>query len=234
MRIKYILGTACGLGLACLVNAQPVPTTPPPATQTSPAQPAGGKVTPNTAYAFPEPLYSRADVGKALNLTQDQITRLGTADEKVRELYREQYSKLGTFSDPERLARIEQLNRQFSTEWNKNAADIFNADQRTRYQQLQQQYGGFSTLMDPDVQRRLTLTPEQVKSLGDNVSWDTLQLNEVKKAAAADAAKARQQYQDYWKQRQERFDRLLTAEQMKAWREMTGDPFSFTGAIPPP
>ena len=229
MRIKYILGTACGLGLACLVNAQPV--RPRPRLPRRLAGPAGRReVVPNTAYAFPEPLYSRADVGKALNLTQDQITRLGGVNSRCgtlpRAVQQARHVQRPGAAGPHRAVELAVL-----TEWNKNATEIFNAEQRTRYQQLTQQYGGFSTLMDPDVRKRLNLTPEQVKSLGDNVSWDTLQMNEVRRAAAADRAK---QYQDYWKQRQERFDKLLTPEQMKAWREMTGDPFSFTGAIPPP
>jgi len=236
MRIKYTLGLSCGLAFACVAGAQSPPVGPgtsPPNTQVSPAQPPGGKVTPNTAYAPPAALYSRGDIGKSLNLTQDQITRLGAADAKVRELYREQYSKLGTFSDPERLARIEQLNRQFLNDWNKNAADIFNAEQRTRYQQLNTQYRGFDALMDPDVQKQLNLTPEQVKNLRDNAAWSTTQFDTINRMGATDATRATQQYNDYWKARQERFDRLLTPEQQKAWREMTGDPFTFQPMFTP-
>jgi hypothetical protein len=236
MRIRYTLGTVCGLAFACFADAQPVPTTPPPNTNVSPGQPQPGKNPPATAIAYPTPfsLYSRADVGKSLNLTQDQITRLGGVSDKVQQLYRDQYSKLGTLSDAERAARVQELNRQFTAEWNKNAADIFNAEQRLRYEQLNRQYGGFSTLMDPDVQRRLSLTPEQLKNLNDNMAWDMQQIRAARAAVAADAAKGATATADYWRARQERFDRLLTPEQMKEWRSLTGDPFTFTGAIPPP
>jgi hypothetical protein len=127
--------------------------------------------------------------------------------------------KLGALNDAERFTRTQELNRQYNADWNKGAADIFNDTQRGRYQQYNYQYGGFNTLNDPDVQKRLNLTAAQVKDLRTHSDWGNQQLQDVNTGTQA--------YRDYWTAHQERFNKFLTADQQKAWREMSGEPYAF-------
>jgi hypothetical protein len=222
MRLAYSLGL--GLVLASLVGAQtPVnPTNPQPTTG---RQVPEGKAVP--VQTLPPPLFQMSDVNKALQLNQEQINRLNGVTEKVRKQYAPQLEKLATLSEADRFARVQELNRLYSADWAKSAADIFTDQQRLRYLQLTQQYGGFSTLMDPEVQKRLNLTPEQVGSLRDHLQWSQRQIGTINTLGATNSTKGTQQYEMYRKQYLDRFNKLLNAEQQKAWREMTGEPYSF-------
>ncbi len=50
---------------------------------------------------------------------------------------------------------------------------------------------------------------------------------DIERVGATDPIKARQMYTEYWKTRQERLNKYLTAEQQNIWLEMIGDPYSF-------
>jgi hypothetical protein len=215
MCFKYVLGLVAGLALTTSISAQ-----------TTPIQPT--KITPPVQpNLYPNSLYQMNDVGKSLNLTPNQINNLNKLTNKVQAQYRDNFTKVTSLSDIERPVRLQQLNQQYITDWNKGAQDIFNNDQRIRYQQLNHQYGGFNTLNDADVQKRLNLTPGQLKDLNDHVEWNNQQLQGINRMGATDAAKGTQMYQDYWKERQERFSKFLTPEQQKAWLDMTGEPYTF-------
>ena len=246
MSYRYPIGLATSLALVTLAGGQTPPpgvspgTTPPNSgTQTQPIVPkptGGAKINPSPTGAtnlYPPTLYRMNDVGKSLNLTQEQLTRVNAATDKVQQQYRDQFGSLSTLNDAERFARQQELNRLYAADWNKATADVFNADQRLRYQQLTQQYGGFNTLYDPEVQKRLNLTPEQVKNLRANVDWSTGQYTTLTAPGDVDAARRAAQYAEYRKQYEDRFNRLLTPEQQKTWREMTGEPYTFQPPFPP-
>jgi hypothetical protein len=210
MRLSPALALAGGLALSAPAFAQ-----------TNPAAPAV------SANPYPTPLYRMTDVGKSLNLTPDQVTRLNTLTDQTQAQFRSDYTKAAGLAEAERMVRMAELNRQYNTAWNKAAAGVFNDAQRARYQQFNYQYGGFNTLSDPDVQRRLNLTPEQVRNLNEHAAWSDRQWQDVQRAGAADPTKGTQAYRDYWTARQERFNKFLTPDQQKAWREMAGEPYTF-------
>lgn len=188
------------------------------------AQPAK---TAASTIPYPQPLYRQNDVGKSLNLTPEQTTKLNSITEATQARYRNDYEKLGSLNETERYSRIQELNRQYNADWTKSSRDVFNENQRNRYQQLNYQYGGFSSLSDPDVQKRLNLTADQVKNLQEHSNWSSQQLQDINRTGASDAAKAGQLYRDYWTARQERWNKYLTPEQQKVWNEMAGDPYTF-------
>jgi hypothetical protein len=144
--------------------------------------------------------------------------------EQTQAQYRNNYNKLNA---SERAARAQELNQQYFSDWNKGAENILNQNQRLRYQQLNYQYGGFNALSDPGVQKRLNLTAAQMRELRANSDWSNEQIQEINRMEAANPTKASQMYSNYWKQRQERFDKFLTPEQQKEWRDMTGEPYAF-------
>jgi hypothetical protein len=209
---KFLYGTVAGLALANAISAEP---------------PQPGKIQPAPTTAYPTSLYRMNDVSKSLNLTPDQTTKLNKLTDQTQTHYRDDYAKLGTLNDADRFTRTQELNRQYNTDWNKGAGDIFNDTQRGRYQQFNYQYGGFNTLYDPDVQKRLNLTPAQVKDLRTHSDWSNQQVQDINRLGATDATKGTQAYRDYWTQHQERFNKFLTADQQKGWREMSGEPYAF-------
>src|SRR5262245_16004382 len=143
MRFKSLLGLSCGLMLASGLSAQTTAPTP------APAQQPAGTVQPPATNMYPPALYPRNDISKALNLTPQQINQLNDVTNTVQGQYSAQYGNLNALNDAERFARMQELNRQYYTDWNKRAAEIFNAEQQFRYQQLNYQYGVFNTFYDP-------------------------------------------------------------------------------------
>ncbi len=230
MRLQYVLGLACGLALTnavpgtnCAARSKTRSNPPPQTGQTQPAQ----------TNLYPPALYRMNDVSKSLNLTQDQINSLNKLTEQTQARYRDSYNKINTLNDADRYARTEAINREYYGDWNKGARDIFNAEQRTRYQQLNYQYGGFHSLNDPDIQKGLNLTPDQLKNLRQSADWSSQQLQEINRIGVTDPDKGTKLHREYWQQHQERFNKFLTLQQQKAWREMTGEPYTFQPTFTP-
>src|SRR3954452_8901742 len=98
MRGNYALGLALGLMLAGAAGAQQPPGQPNP---------------------YPPALYRMGDVGKALNLNQEQVNRLNAVTDKLQAQYNAQYGKLNSLNDAERFARTQELNRQYYCDWMK-------------------------------------------------------------------------------------------------------------------
>jgi hypothetical protein len=241
MRRQYLLSLATVLALTAALSAQqPIRrvyqqpnTTPTPNGNLNllePEQPAQPVYRPSP---YPAPVYRMNDVSSALKLNQEQITRLNTLTDRTQEHYREKYSDLDTVKEADRWARRQELNRQYSTDWAKGARDIFTPEQWNRYQQLNYQYGGFNSFYDPDVQKRLNLTPEQVKNLRESADWSNRQYDEIMRLGATDRDRAMERYRDYQKAHDERFNKFLTPEQQKTWREMTGERYTFQPMFPP-
>lgn len=176
---------------------------------------------------YPPSVYRMNGVGKALDLTPDQFNRLDkmTTDSQAR--FAQEFQKLGTLPINERLQATRALQQRYQADWNKAARDVFNENQFNRYQQLRYQQGGFETLNDPEVQKRLNLSNQQMRDLIDATAWARMQQAELLRLNPTERDRVNRAYTDYQRELQTRFQRFLTPEQMRTWREMTGEPFQF-------
>jgi hypothetical protein len=222
----------------------PKPPTTPPSTVapkvTPPVAPSlGGKtsrpVSPSLGGPADPPLappfYSRPDVTRSLELTDRQLGQLNTMTQTVQSRFQDRFGQLRDMTEAQRAARALELNRAFATDWMAGARDVFNEAQLNRYQQLQLQYGGFSSFTSPDVQRRLQLTDLQIKALPDSIKWNDAEMRGV--LAAPDQVLANKLYGDYLQEAQERLAQWLTPEQMRTWKDMTGSRFEFLPILSP-
>jgi hypothetical protein len=219
MRFQEIATFTLTVGLAAYSQGQT-----PPANR--PIQP--GPVPYNTVHP---PLYRMNDVAQTMNLTPQQITQLNQLTDKTQITFRDRYNQVGTLPEAERAARIQELNGQYRSEWTNGARGIFNDNQLSRYQQLHYQYGGFNTLNDPTVQRRLNLTPEQRTALNENLNWSAQQQASLDRLTGVERENA---YRTYQTDQQRRFSQYLTPEQLRTWREITGEPYTFQPILPGP
>jgi hypothetical protein len=211
---SYVLGAV--FGSAALVFAQnPQPTQ-------------------NQVAVPPVALYSMADVARSLEINDRQRERLDRLTQQTLRDFQPRYNRLGDVAEAERAARTAELNRQYETALLKGSRDILDEKQANRYQQLYYQNGGFYTLNDPDVQKRLNLTDAQRKSLRESIDWSDKQMQEINRTGGKDKERAAQLYRDYRRLYDERFNKTLTAEQLKTWQEMTGEPYTFQPVFVPP
>jgi hypothetical protein len=214
MRCASVFGFTVVLGLATSGLAQ-APAQPPPA----------------QTYPYPPSLYQSPDVAKSMRLTAEQVNKLNQISELAQTRFRTNYDKL---TEEERTRQIQALNREYTADWSRGARDVFNDDQMARYRQLHLQYGGFNSLTDPEVDKRLKLTDQQRINLREYMEWSDKQFQDINKVGATDRDKGTTLYRDYQKEYQGRFNKLLTQDQQKAWREMTGEPYNFAPAFVAP
>ncbi len=221
MRLRFFAGLVVAGAMATWATAQ----SPTPA---QPVQPVAPQTNP-----FPAPIYQMNGVNKSLNLTDKQIEQLNKVTNQTQEHYRPNYEKLGNLTEAERWAKTQELHREYNTDWTKGARGVLDDNQLSRYQQLQWQYGGFNSLYEPDVQKQLHLTDEQLRSLRAQIDWNNQQMQDINTLGATDREKAMQAYGDYRKQHDERWNKYLTPEQQKTWTKMTGEAYQFQPAFPP-
>jgi hypothetical protein len=212
-----------GVAIAALIVAETSAQTGVPA-----KTPATSKNPP--ALAPPPPIYRVDGVPRVLTLRERQLEQLNAITERLQSQYQSQYERLASAPERERQARQMQLDREYTAAWLKGATDILDAQQLSRYQQLQLQYGGFATFNDPAVQKQLNLTEAQLKQLSDAMLWSNEQTQNIMRQAQTDATRARDAYSEFLRTRQQRLNDILTTEQRRSWSEMTGEAFPF----PPP
>jgi hypothetical protein len=246
MRIPLALGVVWILSASGAVSAQTqpftnTPTNPPPAGALG-AQTGGstevtglqnGRSTGLGANVYPSTIYQMGDIGRSLNLTPTQISGLDQLTTATQKAYRDRFNTVMALPESERATRMDELNRQYATEWHKGARNIFNENQYSRYQQLIHQYGGFHSLTNPEIQKQLDLTPTQLRDVVEQRNWSNRQVQEINRVAATDPAKATQMYRDYSKQLTERMNSFLTPMQQQVWAQLTGEPYSFQANFGP-
>jgi hypothetical protein len=195
--------------------------------------------TPATTAAMPPPLFRMDDVSRALTLNDRQLTQLNTMTQRLQQQYQAQYDRISSLPVNQQSNRLMELNREYANTWLGGAKDFMNPNQLSRYQQLQIQYGGFSSFNDPAIQKGLNLTDAQLKQLNDALTWSNTQTQDIMKLAQTDPARARAAYVDFNSAYQQHLVDILTAAQQRQWSQMTGDPFPFpppfgTGGTTPP
>ena len=220
MRLRTLLALAGSLAFLATAAAQ-APTTQP----AQPPRPQQGQ--------FPTPLYRMNDVSKSLNLSQNQLSQLNDMTGKVQSQFQRDFQRLNSLPERDQAAQRQQLLQQYGAAWTKSARDIINEQQLNRYNQLNLQYQGFDALLnDPMVQNRLNINADQQKQLRDSATWSQQQLQDINRRAASDRDAATRLYQDYWKDRQSRFNKILNDQQMRTWQQLTGNSYNFQPNFP--
>jgi len=89
------------------------------------------------------------------------------------------------------------------------------------------QLGGFNSFFDLDVQRSMNLTEVQRAELHKNSDWSERQLREINRVRVNNPARADDLERDYLQSYNERLNKSLTPEQLRVWRNVTGQRFEF-------
>ena len=168
-------------------------------------------------------LYQNADIRRSLNLTDDQFTRLNSANDQLRQRYLEQSGRLNSLPTAERAAEIQKLQAGLRDDFYRSAAGIFTPEQLQRYRQLDYQNQGLNAFANPEVRRNLNLTDEQVRKLQEFQAQTTAQ-----SAATNSSPAGRDSSTPYPIFREPTFGRtsaVLNPEQREAWLKMLGEPY---------
>jgi hypothetical protein len=189
-----------------------------------------------------QPLFFNPDVRRTLSITEQQFGRLSDAFNQAQTRFQNDFNQLSTLNERDRLARIADLNRSFNDAVMQGAQDVFTQQQLARLQQLQLQSRGLDVFNDPAIQQQLNLTQAQLNDLRA-LNTDFNRQVDLLRRATANNRPALEQFNTLQQQMQQRMNTVLTEPQQRAFRGLTGDPFTFvpdfartpgTGVIPNP
>jgi hypothetical protein len=182
-------------------------------------------------------LVQNESVQKELKVDTGQATKLKEAVTKVQDQHKDDFAKLRGLSQEDRRAKGEELSQTVSEETLKAVSGILNEDQTKRLKQIDLQQAGVRAFSRPDVQLALKLTDEQKDALKTIAEDLAKQQRELFQGGRGQGGAGRGQsggrgqggggdrVAALRKESLDRVQKMLTAEQKKTWKELTGAAF---------
>jgi Spy/CpxP family protein refolding chaperone len=176
-------------------------------------------------FGGPGMLLGNPGVQKEIKLTEDQTKKLEEFNKKL-EPKRQEAREAFMNMDREKGQEIQ---KEIATETEKFMKDTLTADQVKRIKQIQRQTMRAGAFADAEVAKELKLTDEQkddIKKINEDLG---AQMKEAFTGVDFQDQEARtaaqKKVQGIQKEGMEKITKLLTPEQKKAWKELTGEPF---------
>jgi hypothetical protein len=197
-------------------------------------------------------LISNEAVQKELKMDKDQADKATEAVKKVRDKHADDFTKLRDVPQEERRAKTQELMKTVNDETLKAVGEVLKPEQLTRLKQIELQRASFAAFSRADVQEALKLTTEQkekVKTISDEANKDIQALRgaggQGRGQGGAGGAGGRGQGRGGFgannekvtairKETNEKLVALMTDDQKKTWKGMTGDAFEVPLTRPAP
>lgn len=175
------------------------------------------------------------EVQKELKLTQDQIDKVQSKQAEVRQSTQEIMQEAGGFQALQSMSAEDRqkLGEKMQAVQTKAVGDILNTDQLKRFKQLEIQQAGIRAFSRKDVKDALKLTTDQtakiteIEQAAQTAQRDAMQGIDPRSAPAEDMAKVRTKMAEIQKAHFAKAVAVLTPDQQKQWKTLTGDPFTF-------
>jgi len=169
-------------------------------------------------------LLQNESVQKELKVEGDQATKLKDAVGKVTAAHRDEFAKLRDLDQNERRTKTAELTRTVNEETLKAVSDILNTEQLKRLKQIELQQAGERAYSRPEVQKALNLTDEQKEKLKTIAEDTSKQRRELLQGGNAQGN--REKLTALTKESNDKVQAVLTDEQKKAWKDLTGETFT--------
>ena len=167
-------------------------------------------------------LLGNPGVQKELKLNEEQTKKIQELVTKNGEKMREAFQA----GDQE---KTQEVMKEIAAETDKFIKATLNADQQKRLKQIQRQQMGPGAFADEETAKELKLTDEQkedIKKINEDLGN---QMREAFQGVDFQDQEARQaaqkKIQGIRKEAMEKITKMLTPDQKKAWKDMTGEPF---------
>lgn len=201
----------------------------------------GGFITPAT-------LVVNKAVQDDIKMTEEQTEKVKTWSKeytaKQFEGIKERFAGFKDLSDEERTKKMAEMTAESNKEIYKQLGDVLKPEQITRIKQIDVQAAGLRAFTRAEVVTALKLTDDQkstIKGISDEFGKDRREIEteagigggkgKGKGGGGGDATKtdaANKKIAKIQKEAMEKISEKLTAEQVKTWKELTGDPFDTT------
>ena len=175
----------------------------------------------------PAGLLQNEGVQKELKLTDDQIKKVQDVAKDIREKHKDDFDKVRSLDQAERREKMQELTKTVSEETTKALADVLKPEQQKRLKQLTLQREGTRAFSNAEVQMALKLTDEQKDKIKTISSDSEKEMRELFQNAGGDRQEAGKKMQALHKETQDKVMSVLTEDQKKSWKDLTGEPFEF-------
>jgi Spy/CpxP family protein refolding chaperone len=170
-------------------------------------------------------LLNNDSVHKELKLSEDQVQKCKAIVKEAREKHAEDFKAAQTLEGEERFAKMRELGKAVNEEITKAAKDVLTADQMKRLNQIELQTRGANAFTDEEIQKKLNITDDQKEKIKTITEDSRAQAKEIFQNAGDDREGARKKFTALQKETMTKITEVLTDEQKKTWKEMTGEPF---------
>ncbi len=170
-------------------------------------------------------------VAQHLNLTPGQLNQLSTLTDRLQQQFQPDLSRLGQLSEKDRSARLQEILGNFNSQATKAVGGVLNEGQMSRFRQLELQRGGLGAMLSPDVQGKLNLSQDQQGILRNVSQLEQQLMQDLQSKLQGNPAAALPLQQAFQKAIPDMLGKVLSPQQMKNWRSMTGQPFNFPPSL---
>jgi Spy/CpxP family protein refolding chaperone len=171
-------------------------------------------------------LLKNKSVQKEIKLTDEQVAKVDDVVKQVQAKHNEEFKAAQKIEDQqERREKFGELQKIQSQDILKDLGDVLKPDQLKRFKQIELQVQGTRAFQDPEVQKELNLTDDQkdkIKTISEDAGKE---MQEARKSSQGNFEEAGKKFRVIQKDAREKAVAVLTPEQKKTWKEMTGEPF---------
>jgi Spy/CpxP family protein refolding chaperone len=177
------------------------------------AQPPGG----GGFMRNPAMLLGQESVRKDLKLSDEQSKKVEEFSAKMREKMQDAFALEGD----ERRTKMQEIMKESE----KAVADLLKPDQTKRLKQIGYQLQGSTAFTTDDVVKALSITDDQKKEIQKINQESFAQMRELFQGGTPPDADTMKKVQALRKEATEKATKVLTDEQKKKWKELTGEEF---------
>jgi hypothetical protein len=163
------------------------------------------------------------NVQKELKLSDDQAAKVQDALSRIVEKYRDRMTEARTLPEAERPAKFRELAKAVAEDVKQSLA--MTREQAERYDQIVLQQRGLRAFNDPAVEEKLRLTEDQKQGVRELEAQARQKFDQIRKDFQDDREGAFSRFQAARKEYLDKAVALLTDDQKKTWRALTGEPF---------
>jgi len=163
------------------------------------------------------------NVQKDLKLSDQQVEKIRDVLREVAEKHRDEYREVFQAPSEERTAKMATLNKTVNDEIKK--ALSLSDEQSKRFDQISLQARGFQAFADPAVASKLKLTDDQKSKIREMAESSRPAGGAFNKdASKEERTEAFRKMAETQRQNLAKVQAMLTDDQKKAWKDMTGEP----------
>jgi hypothetical protein len=175
-------------------------------------------------------LLTNESVQKELKLDDEQAAKIKEAVQQVADKHKDDFAKLQDLSQDERRTKGRELRQTVSKETMAAVRTILKPEQLKRVHQIELQQAGTRAFQMPEVEQALNLTAEQkdkLKTIADDFNKEQGALRQ-----GGNQGGNREKLAALRKETNDKVQAVLTDDQKKTWKDLTGEPFTMRRGRP--